>query len=438
MWMAVMLIANVGLAESDAKIFPYTVHQETLENGLKAIVIPMKSGGLTSYWSVVRTGSRDEYEPGHSGFAHFFEHMMFRGTEAYPADRYNEIITRMGADANAFTTDDLTAYHMSVGAQDLEQVVKIESDRFKNLSYAEEVFKTEAGAVYGEYRKNKMSPFFALYEQVYAEAFEQHTYGHTTMGYERDIAAMPTMFDYSRSFFNRYYRPENVVLLIVGDVDPAATLNLVTEHYADWEPGYVMPTIVAEPEQTEERKVSVDYEGRSLPIVWLAYKAPAFDPTDVDWVAAYLLGELAFGETSDIHKKLVLDEQRVQFVAGSLSINRDPTVFDIYSRVKDPEDIDAVIGELDSAVEYFREHPPAEDRLNALKSRMKYDFLMDLDTPDAVASTLARFVAITGGVECIDTLYGTMESVKPEDVQRAARGVLVKSARTVGVLQGAN
>ena len=170
----------------------------------------------------MRTGSRDEYEPGRSGFAHFFEHMMFRGTERYPSELYQKKLAEMGANANAYTTDDHTAYHISMTAEDLEQVLDLESDRFQNLSYPEVAFQTEAGAVYGEYRKSRTDPMFTLYESLMATAFEQHTYGHTTLGYERDIAAMPTLYEYSRNFFRRYYRPENTVLFIAGDVDAGA------------------------------------------------------------------------------------------------------------------------------------------------------------------------------------------------------------------------
>ena len=108
-------------------------------------------------------------------------------------------------------------------AADLEQVLDLESDRFQNLAYAETAFQTEAGAVYGEYRKSRTDPEFTLYESLMATAFEKHTYGHTTLGFEKDIAAMPTMYDYSLNFFRRYYRPENTVLFIAGDVQPEAS-----------------------------------------------------------------------------------------------------------------------------------------------------------------------------------------------------------------------
>ena len=170
-------------------VFPYATETHTLDNGLRVILITISGGGLMSYYSVVRTGSRDEYEPGRTGFAHFFEHMMFRGTKNYPAALYDRTVTGMGADANAYTTDDLTAYHLSFASADLETVVRIESDRFQHLDYAEGPFQTEAGAVYGEYRKNRTSPWEVLFEALQAKAFTRHTYGHTTMGYGKRGAA---------------------------------------------------------------------------------------------------------------------------------------------------------------------------------------------------------------------------------------------------------
>ncbi|MGH9362099.1 MAG: M16 family metallopeptidase, partial [Thermoanaerobaculia bacterium] len=380
-------------------------HEETLDNGLKVIVVPMPADGLAAYWSIVRTGSRDEVEPGRTGFAHFYEHMMFLGTERFPARTYNQMVTRMGADDNAFTTDDLTAYHLGIAAEDLETVMMLESDRFQNLSYDETAFKT-------------------------------HTYGHTTMGYEEDIKGMPNLFAYSRQFFDRCYRPENVVVLIAGDVEFEPTLALARKYYGAWKPGYHAPEVPAEPPQTGERRIQVKYEGRSLPIAWVAYKAPAFAPTDRGYVAAWLLGDLAFGETSELYKKLVLDEQVVEFVSAELNWNRDPGLFDVLSMVKDPAKVDYVVGEIDKTVARYQETPVDAARLADIKSRTKYGFLMGLDTPDAVAGGLSRLVALTGGIEVVDQMFGTLQQVTPADVQNAARELLRANRRTVAVLRG--
>ena len=433
---ALGLAAAAGHAQDTVNgIIPYAHHTATLDNGLTVIAMPMPSNGLVAYWSIVRTGSRDEYEPGRTGFAHFFEHMMFRGTERHPADVYQRLLTEIGADANAYTTDDLTAYHISMTAEDLEQVMLLESDRFKNLLYAEPEFQTEAGAVYGEYRKSRTEPFFVLYEELLAAAFETHTYGHTTMGYEADIAAMPQMFDYSREFFARYYRPENTVVLAVGAIEPERVFELARMHYGDWRPGYVAPAVPAEPEQREERRVDVRYDGQTLPIVWVAYKIARFDPADRTRVAADLLAELAFGETSAAYRRLVLDEQVAEFVDGDADWNRDPGLLNVMARVKDPAKVDYVIGVIDATIEEYRRNAPDAARVEALKSRLKYGFVMNLDTPDAVASRLARPIALTGGLAALEAQYAAYASITPADVQAAAAEYFVPERRTVGVLR---
>ncbi len=434
LWLACLVAAPAGVPA--AGIFPYAAHVESLDNGLKVILIPMQSGGLVAYWSIVRTGARDEFEPGHTGFAHFFEHMMFRGSEKYPRDVREKIVTAMGADTNAFTSDDLTAYYLNIAAEDLEKVIELESDRFQNLAYPEADFKTEAGAVYGEYRKNRTSPFFTLYEAIHQAAYSVHTYGHTAMGYENDIKAMPQMYAYSLSFFQRHYRPENVVLLVTGDLDVAKTMALLHQAYGGWKPGYTEPQVPPEPEQAQEKRIQVPYDGQSLPLAWVAYKVDAFAPTNLSLVSAQVLAALAFGETSEIHKKLVLDEQVVEFIEAEVNMNRDPGLLDIITRVKDPTKVDYVLGEIDATVARYRDTEPDAQRLADLKSRLKYDFLMGLDTPMNVARALVRIIAVTGGIEAVDMLYEAYGKVTGADVQAAAQRYLVNNRRTVAVLRG--
>jgi zinc protease len=422
-------------ATSVPPIIPFPTETRTLPNGLTAIVVPMPSQGLAAYWSIVRTGSRDEYEPGRTGFAHFFEHMMFRGTERFPADVYNRIITTIGADANAYTTDDHTAYHLAMAAEDLEQVMQIESDRFQNLAYAESAFQTEAGAVYGEYRKSRTEPEFVLYEELLAKAFERHPYGHTTMGYERDIKIMPTLFDYSRDFFKRYYRPENTVLFIAGDVQPDAVFALVEKYYGGWQRGYAPPQIPVEPEQTAERRVDVRYDGQTLPIVLIGYKLPVYDASDRTRVAADLFADLAFGETSEAYRRLVLDEQVVEDLDAGAAYNRDPGLLEIYAHVKDPAKVDYVLGVVDETIAEFRAAPPDAKRLADLQRRLRYGFLMGLQTPDSVANRVAQFVALSGDLTGLDHLHATYAAITPADVQTAAQRYLEPQRRTVGVLR---
>jgi len=429
-----LVLGNCAMSQS---IFPYKYQIETLPNGLKVIMIPMESPGLVAYYSVVRTGSRDEVEPGKSGFAHFFEHMMFRGTKKFPGPVYDSLITNIGANANAYTTDDYTAYHLNFAKEDLERVIELESDRFQNLDYAKPEFQTEAGAVYGEYRKSITSPFSVLNEKVQDLAYDVHTYKHTTIGFEADIKAMPEQYEYSKSFFARFYRPENVVLVITGDIDTKKTIKLVTKFYSDWKKGYVKPEIVPEPPQKAERTAEISYKGKTLPIIDIAYKGDAFDPGNKDYAAANLLGDLAFGETSDIYKKLVINEQKVQFISASVPVNRDLPLFEIYSMVKKLEDMNSIRDDVYKTLEEFKTKTVDEKKLSDLKKRYKYGFLMGLDTPDHVAGGLARYVAVTGGIDDIDRFYKQIDAVTPQDIMKAAQKYFTPERRTVVVLKGA-
>src|SRR5690348_11811743 len=135
-----------GTPDQAKKILPYEIYQKKLANGLNVVTVPYSSPGLAAFYIVVRAGSRDEVESGKTGFAHFFEHMMFRGTDKYPSEKYSAIMKSTGASANANTSIDRTMYHMTGNAAKLETMFEIEGDRFQNLKYSLQDFKTEAGA----------------------------------------------------------------------------------------------------------------------------------------------------------------------------------------------------------------------------------------------------------------------------------------------------
>ena len=419
-----------------AGAFPYRYEVHTLGNGLKTILVPMPGSGLVSYYSVVRTGSRDEVEAGHTGFAHFFEHMMFRGTEKYPAEKRERVVTGMGANTNAYTTDDFTCYYMNVASEDLPKVVELEADRFQNLSYAEPVFQTESGAVYGEYRKNRTQPFSVLYEAIQDRAFDVHTYKHTTIGFEKDIAAMPTMFQYSKSFFARFYRPENVVLLVTGDFDAKSVKAMIQKEYGGWKRGYQAPAVQPEPEQQGERSVDVAYQGRTLPIVTIAWKCPAFDPANREVAAGVLLGELLFGQTSAAYRQLVLEKRLAQRLVAGFGFSRDPGLWTVSALVSSEQNIGTVGEAIDSAVTRFQEQPPSAKDIDDLKRRARYQFLMSMDTPERVAGGLARYIAMSGGIEAVDAWFAAIDQVTPEEIQAAARKFLTRNRRTVAILKG--
>jgi zinc protease len=229
----------------DVLAFPAV--ERTLPNGLRVIVVPTGFPDLVSIQIPIQTGSRNEVEPGKSGFAHFFEHMMFRGTKAYPPDAYQAIVTRIGARQNAYTSDDVTNYHLTFAKDDLEKVLEIEADRFMNLDYSVAAFKTESRAILGEYDKNASNPMRKLDEVQRDSGFRAHPYKHTTMGFLADIEDMPNQYEYSKTFYARWYRPEHAAIVVAGDVDPRKVLPLVERYFGKWKRGAHRIEIPCEP-----------------------------------------------------------------------------------------------------------------------------------------------------------------------------------------------
>ncbi len=427
-----LALPATAAAQGSNGIFPFDYHRVELENGFTAYLIDAGAPDQIAYVSMVRTGSRDEWEPGRSGFAHFFEHMMFRGTEKYPD--YDEVTAEMGAARNAFTSNDMTVYYLVASNEYLEKIMDLESDRFMNLKYSESDFRTEAGAVLGEYQQSATTPFGFLNERLREVAFDEHTYRHTTIGYEADVRAMPEGYEYSLSFHQRYYRPENVVLVIAGDFDFERAEELIEEHYGDWQPGYVPPQITPEPDHTAPRRETVEYPGRTLPVLTVNYLGPEWSPTDETAVATEVLGRVAFGSNSDIYRKLVIDERKVQFLSGNFGLSRDPDLLSIAAMVINPNDVSYVEGEIQATVEKFREELVNEDLFEDTKSNMKYGFLMGLETAQSVAFSMIEPVINTGGIEAIDQYYNTLDSVTREDVRDAAREFLVPNNKTVVIM----
>jgi len=225
--LVVLTLGALLMRAADRRVFPYAFDQYDLPNGLRLITVPTDYPNVVAVYIVVQAGSRNEVEPGKSGYAHLFEHMMFRGTKNYPPARYEAVLKAAGASSNAYTTDDHTAYHTTFSKEDLETILAMEADRFQNLEYSEDVFRTEALAVLGEYNKNSADPLNKLYEVLRDTAFDRHTYKHTTMGFLKDIQDMPNNYGYSRLFFERYYRPEYTTIIVAGDVKPEQTRRLV-------------------------------------------------------------------------------------------------------------------------------------------------------------------------------------------------------------------
>jgi len=422
-------------AAAAEKAFPFRIDRKILANGLHLYAVHYDSPGLIAYYTVARTGSRNEVEPGHTGFAHFFEHMMFRGTEKYPADRYNEIVKEIGADSNAFTSDDLTVYHLLAGKESLPTIVDIEADRFQHLQYTNAAFQKESRAILGEYNKGASNPFQPLDEKLRDLAFSSHTYKHTTIGFLKDVEDMPNQYDYSRQFFDRYYRPDNVQVIVAGDVDSAKFFALAEKAYGGWKKGPARPAVPAEPPQKKEERGVVQWKSASLPVVFMGYHTPAFSTTSKDGPALDVLSELLFSDRAPLHKRLVLDEQKVDDLEGGAENHRDPFLFEVVARVKQEKDVPAVEKDIENEIAKIAANPPDAKTVAETVSHLRYAFARGLNTADRVAVTAAYSVALSGRPDAFNDYYALFGTITPKDVSEAARKYFAASNRTVVLLQ---
>jgi zinc protease len=412
-------VAAPGLAQGN-NVLPFKATEKTLANGLKVIVVPTGFPNLVSVQIPVQTGSRNEVEPGKSGFAHFFEHMMFRGTKQYPPDVYNNIITKAGARQNAYTSDDLTNFHVTFAKEDLEKILEIEADRFKNLSYSEEVFKTEARAVLGEYNKNSQSPTRKIREVQRNAAYSTHPYKHTTMGFIKDIEDMPNQYEYAKTFFSRWYRPERTTVIVAGDVEPNRVIQLVEKYWGDWQHGTFSVDIPQETAHNGPVYAHVPWSSPTLPWVTVAFHGPSFLQT-ADQAAMDILFDLSFGSTSDLYKRLVEQEQKVDQLFTSTGGNVDPSLFTIFARVKDPKDAVYVRDQILETFAGLRAQKLDAQRVADARSNTRYGALRGLDNTDAIAQTIASFAHFERSYDTINAYYRAVDAVTPEQMQQAAQ-----------------
>ncbi|MDT7605018.1 MAG: zinc protease [Acidobacteriota bacterium] len=413
------------------KIFPYHYTIDDLPNGLRLVTVPTDQPNLVALYIVVSTGSRNEVEPGKSGYAHFFEHLMFRGSKNFTPAQRDEILKRAGASSNAYTTDDRTVFHEVFSKDDLDKVMELEGDRFKSLQYAPAEFKTEALAVLGEYNKNSANPTSKLFEVLRETAFKTHTYAHTTMGYIKDIEDFPNQYDYSREFFSRYYRPEYATVTIVGDVTRERALALVRKNFGDWQRGNYKPDIPKEPEQDAPREAHIDWQSPTLPYLAVAFRAPAYSDESKDKIALDLLSTIAFGENSDIYQRLVLKEQKVDFISANASDRMDPELFTVFTRVKNEADVPYVREQILAEVKRYTTELVTRQKLDDTRSRFRYGFAMAMNSSEAIADALAPYIALRRTPETMNKLFALADTVTPQDIRDIAARYLKDSNRTI-------
>ena len=425
--------APAAPAADASKAYPFPVEMHTLPNGLRVAFIQYDAPGLVAYYTLMRVGSRNEVEKGRSGFAHFFEHMMFRGTKQHPAEDYNQTVTRLGLNTNAFTSEDMTVYHLYGPARSLPTIIEYEADRFQNLSYDEPAFRTEAGAILGEYVKSASNPGQKMYEKMVETAFTRHTYGHTVIGYLKDIENMPSGYEYSRQFFRRYYTPDNATILIAGDFDRPATLASIEKAYGGWKGKLDAMPVPREPKQRQSRRGQVDWDKPTLPRIWISWHTSGAD--DLKRAAVQnLLNAYLFGPTSTLYQNLVLGKQLVDSMEPTYNDHRDPYLFGVIMLVKDAKNLRTVETAVLREIKNLAGGRVDAKRLEAVRSNLRYSNIMGLDTADSGAVTLAVSTALTGDVNYLNKEFDAVAQVQPRDLQEFAKQHFMDLNRTTVTL----
>ncbi|MGZ6092429.1 MAG: M16 family metallopeptidase [Polyangiales bacterium] len=415
-------------------LFPLTV--DTLDNGLTIVTAKTGATGTIAYFTLVKAGSRDEVEAGKSGYAHLFEHLMFRGTKTVPAADYEKKMQALGADANAFTTDDFTLYVPVIPKESLSELVSLEADRFQHLDVAEHAYKDETGAVMGEYNKSFQNPYQSIDEAMREVAFTKHTYGHTTLGYKRDVEAMPKSYAYSKSFFSRFYTPDGVVIFAVGDVDRAKVVDLVRTNYGGWQGKRAVTQATPEPPQTAPRTKALTWKSPTLPRIEVAYKVPPASQIE-DAAALAVLARLVFGDSSDLYQRLVVKEQKLISLGSDPDevLHKDAGLFRVDAKIKPGAATFDEIGELiQTAIDGVAAGHAKPAEVAACRSHITNELLLEMQTPSAIAQRLAYLLAATGDVHGLDRYLAAIAKVTPEDLARVAKAHLIAAHRTTVTL----
>ncbi len=444
------LLLSLSLAVSGAqaaeKTFPYAVTKRTLPNGLDVVVIETPEfKEVLSFNTLVLAGSGKEAEKGRTGLAHLFEHILFRHRLGGMEGGYDEAIRRMGAHNNAWTWFDLTYYHPLTFTSNLRELADLESARFKKLDFDEKTFKTETGAVLGEYRRGASFPSFKMEEKLYSMMFPGHPYGHTTMGFYEDVLDMPAHYEAARRFYDEYYRPGNCALIVAGDVKPEEVFAAASERYGDWQAKEPPPARPFPAPPRKEQKAHVSWDADVAPQLRVAYRTPAFRPGTPESGVMQLLGELLVSQAAPLYKRLRYDTRMVSELSldeGSRGMESvEPRLMVLAAELfkdkyaaKGKAYFEETAGEIVRGVDAlsrFAQDGESVKLLEVLRAKYRYDMLSRFKSPEEIASDFAWYYRFGRDTEVLDKLVAAVEALTPEDVERFAKTYLKAENRGV-------
>jgi predicted Zn-dependent peptidase len=425
------LVSSIGVAGDKPGHIEYSEYR--LDNGLRVILSEDHSVPIVAIDVWYHVGSANE-EPGRSGFAHLFEHMMFEGSENVDKTEHFQYISNAGGTMNGSTTQDRTNYYETLPANRLNLGLWLEADRMRSLVITSEKFENQRETVKEERRQG-------IDNQPYGEAFlvsdtlcfDYLPYSHTVIGKMVDLDAAE-VGDVQR-FFDKYYKPSNAVLVIVGDIDQKKTMKMVEEYFGDIPAGEPIPKLQgSEPLNKGERRKVVDSPKANVPAVFIGYIAPPHKHEDSP--ALSLLNNLLVdGESSRLHKRLVKEEEAAYGVFGFMDGRLGPSLFRLIAASNVGVDIGVCEDLIQEEIERLQAEGITEEELEKVKIQFKSDFISGRQTVMSKAESIHHYVFFHDDLSEINTDIDKYMAVTTNDIKRVANKYLGKANRTVVIAQ---
>jgi len=408
------------------------VVEATLDNGLRVLLLEDHRSPVASVQVWYRVGSRNE-RPGATGLAHFLEHMMFKGTPTHGKGEFARLVEQNGGQDNAFTSQDVTSYYVNIASDKVDLVLALEADRMRHLLLDSGEIDSERQVVMEERRtRTEDDPDGLLTEEMMSLAFKAHPYRWPVIGWMEDIRRInPAEL---RAFYDLYYRPNNAILVVVGDVKAPDVLGRVRQLFGPIPRGPEPPPVTAvEPPQIDERRLRVKKAGAQLPIVDLAWHVPSFRSEDAP--ALDLLSTiLSEGRASRLYRKLTYERRLAMGAGGDYSyFSLDPNIFWLYATPLPGQAPDALEAALLAEIELVKNEPVPAEELERAKNQMEASFAWRQDSVYSRASILARFELI-GSWRIEERYLPMIRAVTPADIQRVARAYFPADRKNAAVL----
>ncbi|HYS26752.1 MAG TPA: pitrilysin family protein [Vicinamibacterales bacterium] len=428
-----LLLAGVAalVAPLSAFVHPPKLEYEitTLPNGLRVIVSEDHSTPIVHLSVWYHVGSRDE-RPGRTGFAHLFEHMMFKGSKNVQPESHTSIIASIGGRSNAYTQEDATVFWETLPSQYLPRALWLEADRMATLRVDRDAFEKEREVVKEERRlRVDNQPYGRLNEILFDRAFTTHPYKHPTIGSMKDLES--ASLQDVRDFHDTYYVPDNAVVTIVGDFDSEQAMQLVRQYFGRV-PKAAKPVprdIPREPEQAQERRATVQEEW-PLPAVVVAYHV-AYDGHP-DSYPLHLASKILFdGESSRMTRDLVYDKRIAVAAFGSANILQDPNLFYAVAIVPAGQSLATVEREMLSQFDSVKTEGVSAHELERAKNQFMRDYIIGRESDEQKALHLAHAAVIHNDVRTADDEIDVFLNLTTADIQRVARTYFTEKNRTV-------